>query len=292
MKKHTTLISAVLTALLVLSSCGGNEAGIGTETLDQTETEKETGKMTETEKISETEEQIVPDLVFGNKNWKLTFDDEFDGESIDNKKWSQIPDWDRGSYIWMPEAARVEDGNLILSVHEGKDGKYFTGGIRTINKFSQAYGYYEVRCKLPTAAGINDAFWLMGGNMSDASVKGAKDGSEIDILETNGFALDRIQHALHWDGYGDDHEQVFQSVDGLNLYDGEYHTFGLLWEKTKYRFYVDGKLTWTEAKGGVCTVPLYLKLTVAVGGWVGDVDPGIVPIDAMIVDYVRVYKEI
>ncbi len=57
-------------------------------------------------------------------------------------------------------------------------------------------------------------------------------------------------------------------------------------------FYVDGKPTWKTDAGGICEVPVYLKLTVATGGWVGDVNPDELPTDAMIVDYVRVYEAV
>ena len=36
-------------------------------------------------------------------------------------------------------------------------------------------------------------------------------------------------------------------------------------------FYVDGKETWRTGEGGVSHVPAYLKLTVEIGKWAGDI---------------------
>jgi len=67
-----------------------------------------------------------------------------------------------------------------------------------------------------------------------------------------------------------------------------FHTFGLLWTPEEYVFYVDEKETWRTSAGGVCQVPLYLKLSDEVGSWGGDVSKAKLP-DRFLVDYVRVY---
>jgi hypothetical protein len=69
-----------------------------------------------------------------------------------------------------------------------------------------------------------------------------------------------------------------------------YHTFSLLWTPEEYVFYVDGKEQWRTRAGGVCQVPLYLKLSdeAQFRGWAGDVRKARLP-DDFLVDYVRVY---
>jgi len=224
------------------------------------------------------------------KNWQLTFNDDFNGSSLDRNKWGYTPEWKRDTCYWKRDAVSVKDGNLILSVINTYEG-YHAGAIRTIDTFKQAYGYFEVRCKAPTTSGINNSFWLMGGSMNNKVVEGGYDGAEIDIFETYDFKNKFYQNAIHWDGYGNDHRMDQQYVNKVNIYDGEFHTFGFAWTRNEYIFYVDGIETWRTTAGGVCQVPLYMKLTTCTGGWVGNPDPSKIPTEAMIVDYVRVYKD-
>jgi hypothetical protein len=51
---------------------------------------------------------------------------------------------------------------------------------------------------------------------------------------------------------------------------------------------VDGKEVWRTKEGGVCQVPLYLKLSTEIGEWAGDIRKAKLP-DDFVVDYVRVY---
>ena len=67
-----------------------------------------------------------------------------------------------------------------------------------------------------------------------------------------------------------------------------FHTYSLLWTPTEYVFYMDGKETWSTKAGGVCQVPLYIKLSDEVGDWAGDIKKVQLP-DEFLVDYVRVF---
>ena len=104
------------------------------------------------------------------------------------------------------------------------------------------------------------------------------------------------QKALECDGYGDDHKSVGCETRKASLYDGKFHTFVLLWNENGYYFYVDGiqtnKLDNTQSNFlGSCTVETYLKITTECGTWAGTIDKNKLP-DALVVDYVRVYKEV
>ena len=67
-----------------------------------------------------------------------------------------------------------------------------------------------------------------------------------------------------------------------------FHDYSLLWTPTEYVFYIDGKETWRTKAGGVCQVPLYIKLSDEVGDWAGDIKKVKLP-DEFLVDHVRVY---
>ena len=40
-----------------------------------------------------------------------------------------------------------------------------------------------------------------------------------------------------------------------------WHTYSLNWSPDEYVFYIDGKETWRSKAGGVCQVPLFIKLS-------------------------------
>ncbi|MEG2720567.1 MAG: glycoside hydrolase family 16 protein [Oscillospiraceae bacterium] len=208
-------------------------------------------------------------------DWKLTFEDNFDGDTFDHTKWHygyKEEGVRRGGY-WVDDAVSVKDGNLIIKTDYRKDGKFgagwYTGAIETskssyddkteaeINKdykgFSGKYGYYEVRCKVPKAIGIWSAFWLMpDNNFKNDTFGTGKDGAEIDVFESPYLSAktykESVAHAVHIDGYGEKLKSSgsdMQFVKGL--YD-EFHTFALEWNETEYIFYVDGMQTWKNSK--------------------------------------------
>lgn len=124
--------------------------------------------------------------------------------------------------------------------------------------------------------------------MHDVGDEG-RDGTEIDIVETPFAKQSKIQHALHWDGYGPEHKSAGKEVHIPGVYDG-FHTFALEWNEHEYVFYVDGQETWRTSAGGVSQVPSYIKVTAEVGSWGGDISKATLPAQ-LIVDYVRVYEK-
>lgn len=189
----------------------------------------------------------------------------------------------------------VKDGNAIVHARYESDHQCdgdcpaagrFTSGIETRkivgdnnnNKgsqdellFSQAFGYFEVRAKLPDTDGLWSAFWLQSSNQRKISSEGV-DGTEIDVFESafRRNRQSRMGHALLWNGYG-----AFAKSDTIintleqNLYDG-YHTYALKWTPEYYVFYIDGKPTWATMGGGVSKVKEFLRLTVEIDagdGW-------------------------
>jgi hypothetical protein len=98
---------------------------------------------------------------------------------------------------------------------------------------------------------------------------------------------DKVQHAIHWDGYGDAHRSEGQVSEVPGVMDG-WHTFSLWWTTYEYIFYIDGKETWRTDAGGICREPLYIKLSDEIGTWAGDIADANLP-DEFLVDYVRVY---
>ena len=252
----------------------------------------------------------------GNKEIWTTSPHAIRWESDDKNKPEQ-------ACYWCPELVEVKDSNAIIhSRYENKhrcDGDCpeearFTSGIETRkivgdnnnNKgtndellFSQAFGYFECRVKLPKSQGLWSAFWLQSPNMRKVGNEG-KDGTEIDVYESAfiNSKQSKMGHALLWDGYSKD-GKVSDYIGELeqDLYDG-YHTFALKWTPEYYVFYIDGTATWATSDGDVSRVKEFLRLTVEIdagNGWgphgqkIGDFEHSAAADDFMI-DYVKVWQ--
>lgn len=233
-------------------------------------------------------------LYVEGEEYSLTFEDEFEGTLLDRKKWAPCPEWKRQDLncFWDQDLATVNGEGFLTVTAEYRDGNYYMGAVRTKNLFSQAYGYFEVRCTLNTVPGYWTAFWLMGENVENVNGNGI-DGTEIDIMESAYFGKG-INHALHWDGYGKNHGTIGSQTQNAEVYDGDFHTFSLLWTEEEYIFYIDGKESWrtkAEKAGGICQAPLYMKFTAETGSWTASkLDAEKFP-TSVYVDYVKVYEK-
>lgn len=219
------------------------------------------------------------------KSWKLVWNDEFDGEKLDENKWDVPPDGKRRDAWWMRKAISLDGkGHLVMKTFKEGD-RYIDGCVRTKGKFEHAFGYYVARVRLQKQPGHWSAFWLYNASVGKVGNEG-RDGTEIDIYEKP-WLDDRVQQTLHWDGYGKSHKSEGKVVKVPGVMEG-WHTFSLLWLREEYVFFVDGKETWRTKAGGVCQAPLYLKLSDEIGKWGGDIANANLP-DEFQVDYVRVY---
>jgi beta-glucanase (GH16 family) len=219
------------------------------------------------------------------KAWKLAWHDEFEGNQLDPTKWETPPDGRRRDAWWMRKAISLDGkGHLVISTLK-EDGRYVDGCVRTRGRFEHAFGYYVARIRLQHEPGHWSAFWMMGPGVMSIENEG-RDGTEIDIMEKP-WLDDRVQQTLHWDGYGRHHKSEGKVVRVPGVMEG-FHTFAIHWSPDEYVYYVDGQETWRTRAGGVCQVPLYLKLSDEVGSWGGDISKARLP-DEFLVDYVRVY---
>lgn len=220
-----------------------------------------------------------------SQEWRMIWHDDFDGSSLNEEKWERM-NCPRRDAFWGKDDAYL-DGKGCLVLRTQKDGdRYTSGAVRTKGKFEHRYGYWECRCQFPKQQGHWPAFWLMPvTGLPDGEVGGVA-GTEIDIME-KAYQTDKMNHALHWNGYGTHHKSEVHEMEGLGLNDG-FHTFGLWWTPKEYVFYVDGKETWRTKAGGASQAFSYAKLTEEIGPWAGKITEAALP-DYFYVDYVRVY---
>ena len=244
--------------------------------------------------------------------WSLTWHDEFEGlngSPVDPAKWS----FDIGgngwgnnelqSYTNRSVNSHLEDGTLLIRVlketYTGPDNitrNYTSARLLTRNKFTQAYGRFEARIKIPFGQGIWPAFWMLGDDIDTA---GWPTCGEIDIMENIGREPAIVHGTLHGPGYSGGNGITAQyALPSSQKFSDDFHTFAVEWEPNVMRFYVDGLLYKTRTpadlpagKTWVFNHPFFIILNVAVGGnFPGNPDATTVFPQLMKVDYVRVYQ--
>ena len=217
----------------------------------------------------------------------LVWSDEFDGKELDLSKWTYRGLGKRKDGVNTKDAVTLDSqGHLVITTSKAGE-EWHTGMIATQGKFERAFGYWECRVKLQTQPGHWSAFWLQSPRYGQKIGDTAASGTEIDIYEYLTKFGDKIQHTLHWDGYGKDHKSAAHQADVPGLTQG-WHAVGLEWTEKEYVFYVDGRETWRTDKA-VSHTPEYIILSCEVGKWAGDISKAALPDSAMF-DYVRVYK--
>ena len=226
----------------------------------------------------------------------ILFEDNFDGNTIDNTKWKKCPEWVRhdGINVWENDLSYLDgEGHLVLRVEWDEETQMIkSGAIRSMGLFESGYGYYEASIKFPVVEGVWGAFWLMCGDMSIVNGSAA-DGVEIDVIESIRNELGMCNSALHYDGYGKDLKSLTSGSHIYNIYDGEFHTFALERSEHGYTFYIDGIVTWdvSPRECAPCPENGYMELTLEAAKSAGGGNENCLsalPAE-MLVDYVRVY---
>jgi hypothetical protein len=256
-----------------------------------------------------------PDLT----NYQLTFDEEFTALSISNSKTNDGSRWYTEAkaccmstsdgaldYLWPnwppgpPAAGTVSPFSLVgrtgpglnirLSIQTPTSGTYagkpvWIGGLiasvaRDGGGFSQQYGYFEMKAKLPTSPspGVWPAFWML-------PVSGC---GEIDIMGTYGAFPSQYNITLHdWCLK----TVLFQATIGTSTgpdLTTTYHTYGLLWTEQTLTFYFDGAQIGSTPTPAVMKQPYFILVDLGMGGgWPTDQTPN--PSD-MQVQYVKAYQ--
>tara|TARA_R110000850_G_scaffold9033_28_gene33396 strand:+ start:3709 stop:4488 length:780 start_codon:yes stop_codon:yes gene_type:complete len=225
--------------------------------------------------------------------WELSFVDEFDGSKLDYDRWMPKDPWGsvRNDELqgYVLKAFHQEGGILKIrcedepSFYDGQKLDYRSGIMTTTGKFSQQFGRFEIRCRVPGGKGLWPAFWLLPEPPSWPP--------EIDVLEILGEESDRVYFSNHWvdprNPKGDS-KAVTGDYKGPD-FSAEFHVFSVIWESEEIRWYVDGVLRHRSSEH-VPQEPMFMLVNLAVGGWAKHPDATTVfPADFEI-DYVKVWS--
>ncbi|WP_082521643.1 MULTISPECIES: glycoside hydrolase family 16 protein [unclassified Sphingopyxis] len=271
--------------------------------------------------------------------WRLAWSDEFDGTAIDRGKWDfDVDCWGGGNnerqcYTDKRRNAAIKGGKLIITARKekatglafplaqrGEAGKanaqatreFTSARLVTRGKAAWTYGKIEVRAKLPQGQGTWPAIWMLpeDGHYGTWAASG-----EIDILEAvnlgvrcdtcEGGIENRILGTLHFGGQWPDNKHKGDETALPAPLDG-FHVFGIVWEKGRIVWTVDGKPYATRVASEWSTSgsrdtaapfdrPFHLILNLAVGGGLAE-DRGLKGVDEsgypkiMEIDWVRVWQ--
>jgi beta-glucanase (GH16 family) len=239
--------------------------------------------------------------------WTLTWSDEFDGAasaSPDASKWT----YDTGGGGWgnneleyytnrPTNVATDGQGHLVITLRaESYMGSAYTSArIKTQGLFTQAYGRFEARIKIPGTQGVWPAFWMLG---ADIATNPWPNCGEIDIMENVGKQPAVNHGSLHGPGYSGGNPLTGTYTLASGKLSDDFHLYAIEWETNVVRFYVDDMLYETHTNADVPAGakwvydhPFFIILNVAIGGtFPGSPDTTTVLPQTMTVDYVRVYS--
>jgi beta-glucanase (GH16 family) len=235
---------------------------------------------------------LVAPLASSGGLWIPTFDDEFDGPGVDASKWSNGFGWGDSAAnfaAWCdPGANVVVQGVLVQQADRlpvPHDGKPYRGAcLHTKDRFSQRYGYWEARIRVPSGRGLHSAFWGKPANEQWPP--------ELDVEEIGGAAPDTVIMSVHWqDDTG--HRLANQRYRGSD-YSDDFHVFGAEWSPEGTVWYVDGveRARITDGAAEMAAKgPFYGLLDLQVGLEGAVMADATTPFPAdQLVDYVRIFE--
>lgn len=269
-------------------------------------------------------------IVYRIQKWEQTWSDEFNDTSLDTSKWSYqdgtgaeygLDGWGNNEQqYYTRDNLTVGNGAMTITATKGThSGKaYDSARIWTMNddqktaKFSQTYGRFEAKMKLPAGEGCQGlwpAFWLLP---VDSVYGGWPLSGEIDIMEARGREGNKADGTIHYgkpwpnDGSAGGTYVWDEETDPLAI--TEYHIYSVDWTPEYMSFQVDGveyyrTENWFSedadqpvryAFPAPFDQEFYIVLNMAVGGnYDGNRNPSQDALPAeMKVDYVRVYQSV
>lgn len=252
--------------------------------------------------------------------WVCTFDDEFDGSSLDRRFW--VPQVTRSSGFTtgtrrqyacaedLPDTISVGGGHLELSLVElpavrrcghGKRSKFAFGQVMHFQTFAQTYGKYEVRARIPDVRvpGVQQSFWLWP---KKNSYGGWPASGEIDFAELYSNTPGVLRPYIHYLP-GETARGTNQNVTHARcpIVPGAFNTFGVEWKPGQITVLLNGEVCFVNDYSSVARAgqgkyspfdkPFYLSLNQAMGDLGNVYDPAVVPDRVTTqIDYVRIWK--
>ena len=241
----------------------------------------------------------------GEDGWRLTYNDEFD--FLDLSKYETRYIWPREliinnelQYYIEPLAFGMSpfstaDGVLRIQASKRKEElawlteqQYLSGLLTTKGHFSQKYGRFEIRARVPKGQGLWPAFWMLPSH--DEWPSGVDILPELDVMEYLGHEGASYHTTLHSNDSGESVADGSSHDTDSMLYE-DFHVYSAVWNETKVAWYFDYKKIFETNAPEDFDHPKHLLLNLAVGGdWAGAPDDETQFPAHFEVDYLRTYQ--
>lgn len=213
----------------------------------------------------------------------------------------------------LPKWMKPENGGKGYPANDGR--LYFSGAMQYYKKHyvknederKFLYGYFEIRCKIPTHRGAFPAFWLQ----TSSDVVGNKFYEEIDIFEyswwitspegpnrktpglgskrcyTCGIYYNNTDNTYRDNSYARTYPILPSKSSDLD----EYHTYSCVWMPDRVIWYFDGNIVneYYE-KNNIPHRPMFLNVNYAIDDYYRKADTKWTGPDEMVIDYIKVYQ--
>jgi beta-glucanase (GH16 family) len=254
-------------------------------------------------------------------DWKQTFDEEFTAPMLDYKKWNiygaeSLPFnyfWDRNHnprhiVHFSKDNLLLVDGKAVLRLEKktgklnddpaGAESDFASTLLTTYGKWTQRYGYFEARIKLPTGlGGLWSAFSLVPDRGKSVLPKASRisvaklpadtgvGGTEFDVMDNYSVqGPDRLNATVMVNKpLGTASPYIKPDKDG-------FITVGLLWLPGQATVYYNGKQALHLDNPRIGDVQTSIKFDLLLGGVNRLRDEGLTFPDDFIVDYVRAWQ--
>jgi Glycosyl hydrolases family 16 len=241
-------------------------------------------------------------------SWNCTFDDEFDGTTLNTNNW--VPQVTAASGYTNGATACYQDNPQTISVSGGylnltalqvapftcPDGSntftttYEAGMVSTSGLFDQTYGAFEVNAKLPPSVveGLQETMWLYPQNLTYGAWPAS---GEIDFAEFYSEYPGLDVPYIHYAQSSTDPNAT--SYDCLINQDS-FNTYGVDWTPTSITVLDNGQpcLVDTPTTGSEpFNEPFFIALTQALGVGTNAFSPGVTELPATTqIDWVRAWS--
>ncbi len=217
-------------------------------------------------------------------NWTCTFDDEFNGTSLNTSLWAPELTAANGyvagldCYVNNSSVISESGGYLNLSAIKVPSGTpcvgaykpiYQTGMVTTRAKWTQTYGDFEVRAKIPAATvkGLQEAFWLYPENLTYGKWPAS---GEVDFGQTySEYPTLDIPNVVYTESKSDPNATSYKcTIDPT-----QFNVYEVDWTPTTMTILYNGNVCLTDSwlptqgdpTGAPFNQPFMIALTQAIG---------------------------
>lgn len=200
--------------------------------------------------LAEGAEESAPKI---NPGETVLFFDDFDGDALDDSRWTCEEGYQRGGLQRFQEnRVGVEDSCLVLTAFREDNWEFTSGSVHTAGKFEFGPGVrLQVRAKLEGGLGAWPAIWAHASRFTPQHPTEVwPAGGELDLMEAyppeEGF--ETVIHYRNSDGVADS-----MPLETPDASPAEWHTYGLIWTWEELSFTLDGEVYATVPTDAFCT---------------------------------------